>query len=649
MMMHYRDSPRLEQVRTIYNDLFTDYTTRVIPNVMGKISQVRDNFYESIRLEHTYWTRRAKKEKIIRYSLMSAVLMAIIIVIGLAVVFAKLMGCKSNLNNDCPWDKLNKWEQIEILKTVVDFQGHNVTIKDLTNENNEILSKLNNHENRNAKKIKLNRRKWRLTFEYFGRQFTKPNEDYMNFGSSNDTEETCVYKYSVVYCFDYILNLLKNRAYFILTGEPLSGKTTELLRFEEEAASNNSVIWVSYLNFTGFIVDDYTEIADWTVTNLTNFLLDVQDIKESAFEKEIFKGKFLNGDVILFIDHIDTLFIKNETFAENFLKILLQNSHKNTKLWFGTRTLYSNKIKEIIKVYDENFQSIYKLLPLYCHDREKYLSNILKATVLDGEQVNLTLKRIKNTLEHLEIWRNNRKPHIDNIYLLKIVANHTADAVLNNETSMNFYWTLNEYIKKAEGFNTSYKEPPDANRDIFAKSIALHKLKNVEVIFDKVNMNVLIDDFANENYIYHAPNASIDISTISLKVINEKLESGFFKKENGNLEFLSLIYFEYFVARYIADDFWNQIPKADADNDVFKNKIILLLSIFKDLGHNFPVIGRCVKDYAKMKRIDFKQTFKHVFRETYKKFLNGTNLEVGKEMIELFENDTEMLKILKEK
>ncbi|KAL7013457.1 hypothetical protein ACKWTF_015406 [Chironomus riparius] len=645
MMMLYQESPRLQQVQTTYNDLFTDFTVRVIPNIMSRITQVRDNFYEWIRLEHTYWAKKAKKEKIIRYSLVSTVVLAICIVIGLGFVINNLNGCKTDPNNDCTWEMLNEREKEEILDTTVNYQGHNRTLRDITNGNYEILKRLTNKEVRNPKQIEINRQNWKLEFDYFKRKFTYFDDSYSHIDYLVE-DDPCDYRYAYELSIDGIQRSINNRTFYIIAGEPLSGKSTELLKIAENVTQSNQLAWVSYLNFSSIKIENYVGFANWTVGNLTNFLSAAKGIDINSFESEIFKRNFEIGDVILFIDHIDKLFIKNEEFAERFLKVLIEKSHDNAELWFGTRSWYSNKIEEIIKNFDSGFTSKYKLLPLYCQDRDDYLLKILRTTTLNLSQINSTLSRINEILEPLEGWRNMKTTKIDNIYILKVIANHTAMPMLKNESSINIYEILDGYIRKTADFNTS---ATNADRDLFGKSVMLHILKfDTGYRLKDVNMSILIDDYSNDHKYYNLPKSNVDILSIADGVIDKQLELGIFKKNYKKIDFLSPIYFEYFVARYIYDEFWMKIKYAD-EEIVFENKVNLFLSIFWDLKVNFPVVKRCIKDFVKNdgKTVKFNKNFKKIFEKLFVKFTSNTNIQVGESMMELFEDDSDMQNILR--
>jgi hypothetical protein len=346
--------------------------------------------------------------------------------------------------------------------------------------------------------------------------------------------------------------------------------------------------------------------------------------------------------MILFLDHIDWISKENETFVENFLKNLLEKSHKNTKMWFGTRNWYSDKIEDIILKFDTNFDSKYKLVPLYCQDRDNFTTKIVNSFSMTSSQVNSTIQNITENLKLLEIWRSSKKIIIDNIYLLKVIASHAANATLHNQKSSNFYQIMFEFIRKSEDF---YNLAGNADRDLVSKSLALHILKN-DVGFsdalENVSISLLIDRFASDNYNYRLPRSNSNIMTYSNRVILEKLNSGFLKIENDNLEFLNMIYLEYYVARYMADEFWMKITESTNFNSKsFKNKIYFFLNIYKDRMYRFPVIKRFFNDFVEniqksSDRVTFDNNFPDVFKDIYVEFSNNTNIELREAMILLF-------------
>jgi hypothetical protein len=207
---------------------------------------------------------------------------------------------------------------------------------------------------------------------------------------------------------------------------------------------------------------------------------------------------------------------------------------------------------------------------------------------------------------------------------------------------------LGEFIRKAEDFNKLTK---NSDRDLFGKTIALHIIKrDYNKALKDVNMSELIDRFILYKD-YDLPDSTVDISKITDKYITDKLYTGFLKKENDILKFLSPIYFEYFVAKYIADEFWITIPQID---DTFKYKVNLLLSIFEDIDVNFPVVIRCIKDFVKKnqedlkRKVSYKEPFRTSFKNLFEIFINDTNISIRNDMIELFADDSNMQDIFRQ-
>ncbi|XP_070503136.1 uncharacterized protein [Chironomus tepperi] len=637
MAQYHNDQNTLNKLYADYSDLFDDFQNRVTKDILDRIPDVRDTQYEDIRTEHAHWVKKSRKEKIIRYSLSTGIFMLISVLLGLGVWLVPLLGCKT-FSKTCKWKELTKWEKDEIWNTKIQFNGHNMSIYSITDGHEDLMDFLSIDEIYAPWKISLNKQNnLKLNFEYFNRQYSDFDAKYAHTGHKH-----CEYSYPKPYNFQYIRH---RSPFYILTGDPMSGISTELIHNTQILSQNDTVNWIAYLDLKTVNIDGYKNLKNWTSTNVTNFLINAHNLDDlSDFRAELFKIKFQNGEVRLFMDHIDGLF---DDIGENFMSNLVGMAHNKSEMWFGVRNGLSSRMDEII---DPKVSIKVKLHPLYCEDRENYVRMLLSTAGLGLEQVEETVRRLDMILKPLEVWRQMRTTVIDNIYLIKVITNHTAESVIASSNSINLYQIIDEYIRKTANFENL---PKDANRNMFGKSVMLHILNSNYQLKD-VNVSILINDYAIDYKYYELPRADAELTDITNGFIMQELKLGIYVKNAGNkVDFISKIYFEYFLAQYIKDELWMKIKYANKGL-IFRNKVNLLLNIFWDMYNNFPVVKRCIEDFVKDNRGDGAETraeynseFLNVFRDLFGKFSSGTNINVGENMTTLFEDDLGMLAIVK--
>jgi len=654
------DEKRFKTLELLFHSLFDYYKTYVLEDVRDKIKNVNQQFCENIKFEHEFWEKKRKKQKVIKYSLISALFLAMI---GFFLIMLNSFEPCLNFDNmTCKWDELKKSTKERLLNKKVEFNGNFVELRNITREYPEILTFLTDAEIKNIEGIVINPQDLTLPFKYYARKITGYDEDYYFFGGN------CSYKYFPGNTYDLKTyeSKLKSRKIYHISDEPVAGKSTLFIERTRQKRSETSDIWVDYLDLEKFNFINYTSLTNWTSTNLTNFLIDVhnagredlQKIKLNTFECEMFKKNLASGDVALFIDHIDNIFMDNDKFAENFLNVLFEMSNNKSELWIASRNWFGGRIEKIIQNYDKDFGGRLKLLPLHCEDRDEFLIKTYNERHLTSSEVDLVRNRINEVFKLTDKWRNWKKTYVDNICLLKIMINHTIESVRENEINVNFYDILRDYMNEMK----AHKKGPEAYSEAADPTLISVALRYVELNYNSslkaVNLTKLIDDQihsinydTNGNFTVYGQNGSSWDLTNS-KILHE-VERGVLKVDiNQNISFLHLINFEYYVANYIRNKMWHRNFWRPQD-PIFDDKLLLLFNIFKDLNTEFPIVQRCIVDAVNViqgneayKR-NYDEMFKMKFTRLYDDFINGTNAHVGLDLVKVFDDDEEMKEIIR--
>lgn len=664
MIIHYiNDDKTLKLLENIYPSLFDYYRNYVLNDIKDKITNVNQQLCDNIKFEHEFWEKKRKKQKIIKYSLISGLFLAMI---GFFLLLLSQFEPCMNFNGiKCKWDSLKESTKKRLLKQNVTFNGNSVNLEELTRKYPQILTFLTSDQIKNIEGIIINPQDLALPFRYYKRKVTEYYEDYYF------NNENCSYKYISKYDLETYQSVPRHRKIHLISNDPVAGTSTTFKYITAQKKSETTEVWVDYLDLQGFDVGNYSKIANWTSSNLTNFLIDVHNhgriakkevMEPKSFEQAIFKQKLASGDVILFIDHIDHIFTGNETFADNFLKVLFDMSNNKTEIWIGSRNWFGERIENIIIQVDRKYGGRFKLLPLHCEDRDEFFSQTYAEYTSSENEISLLRDRMKDVLSFTEIWRNWWKIKIDNICLLKIMISHTLESVRNNEKDVNFYDILKDYMEEIMKLKSNDKQHIKVNSNADDEILSTVALRYVQLNYSRslrlVNLTKLIDfQLLSINQDRKIPFMPYGENGAPWNLKDEKilyeLKRGVLKVENGKISFLHLINFEYYLANYVQNKIWHVNHRYTID-EITEEKLLLLFNIFKDLNNQFPIVQRCIIDKVKViqanqnyRRI-YGTEFKKTFKMLYDGFLNNTNIDVGEYLIKVFDDDKEMKEIIEE-
>ncbi|KAL7013452.1 hypothetical protein ACKWTF_015405 [Chironomus riparius] len=662
MLIHYINNPvKLKSLKSIYPCLFEYYNKYVLNDVRDKIANVNQQFCENIKFEHAFWDKKRKRQKVIKYSVISALFVAMI---GFfLMMLSSIEPCLNISNMKCKWNDLKESTKERLLSKNVTFNGNLVSLRELTRKDPQILRFLTDAQIRNIERIEINPQDLSLPFRYYDRKFAKYDEGYFYHAQSN-----CSYKHTSMYDHKTYKSIHGVRKIYQICDDSVTGKSTTCIHTANLKRSATTDIWVDYLDLQNFNFINYTSLTNWTSTNLTNFLIDIhntarhENIMPDSLEFEIFIQKLESGEVALFIDHIDYIFMENEQVAESFLNALFGMSNNKSEIWITSRNWFGERIEKIIQTYDNSFVGRHKLLPLYCEDRDEFLTKSFEERRLTPNEVKLVSTRMYEIFNLTDTWRNWQFNTVDNICLITIIINHTIESIQANETDVNFYEVLEAYKDKILALKSNepagiYSDSPDAALTTVALRFVDLKYSDN---FKGVDMKLLINDqLASINFlkktnifnVYGQNGSSWDLTD---KRIAYELKRGVLKVIDGNISFLHLINLEYYVANYIKNkmwykDYWNH------DGNTFDQKLLLLFNIFKDPQTQFPIVQRCIIETVKDIQADkfykrnYDENFKRKFIELYDDFINGTNIDVGEHLSKVFDDDEEMKEIIKER
>lgn len=632
---------RLQLCEKTYMSLFDYYKQRSIPQILDQVDDVQEVFYQNVKLENNFWAQKAKKETIFRNVLIIGILILAFAVFGLLVFMYQYFANCMVLNATCTWDNLPTWQKNKVMNATIPYQGRMVKIQKLTNGIEQVLHSLNDGQLRAPNDIRVNDMKFSPTFEYFERIFTFSYQEY-----SLSPEGRYIYLNTYSYTEEEIVKIKQK----ILSGESGSGISTTLKEIAFRETKINPSRWVSYLDFKSVlesnlkILKKYENRINWTHTDLTRFLF-TDHGPTSLFQYEIFSQKFLKGDVILFIDHIDVLFMENEKLAETFLEVLLREAHEKTEIWIGSRDWLGETLEKIFKKKNDKFEHHLKLVPIYGEGRNNFIDKRLKFFNLTQNEQELTKKNIEKLLSSFNVYYNGYMHQFDNICLLNLMVTHAHDSLKSNHTNkLCLYTVLENYNNKifrlfSKNFISNIET---TNADNFFELIALKLLNNTEVSsFQKTKMDLLINDLDK---------ASNDCKSGKEKMycIENYIKKGILKKEENYVKFSHDLQYEFYVAKYIVN-FLGMIDQINFDNEVNKNKINFLISIYQDPERKFIVIQNCINSYVgylPSKKLNLTKSFINAFKKSYAEFKNSTRIDIGKELKNIFMYEEEILKII---
>jgi len=651
MIHHTKDNSKLNNLKEIYNQLHKFYRNEVLEDVKKKIPNVTENFYTNLKLEHAFWAKKAKREKFIRFFLISLVILGLMSVSGLLWM---LIGYDVCINSDrnCTWDDLLPKTQQKILKTDVIFQGNIVKLEDLIGLNEAAKQALTDNQIRNSKEIVINNQNLNLNFDYFDRKFTKFNENYFYLRGK------CKYAYASKFIVS-VDDLRKNNEekLFILSDEPVTGKSSTLKYIANKLTVKNDSKWISFIDFKNFsheISDKYQKNMSW---DFINFLLDSHDRKLEDFEVEIFRNKLDNGDAILLIDHIEAIFMVDQKFGmkviENFGKIYFRNFNiweptpdpQNTtisnkiEIWLGMRQSLEIITSEILK---NQITSHIKLLPIYCESRSNFINQKINSKNLNPEDKLQIFSQITEFFNKTEIWRGQNYYIFDNIYLLDIIV---ADAVININNSINLFNVIEEMFKKVLDFKFDDQIKAQKQKSSFVgrgrilMKIAIKILQIYYPNMEAVNMEILLNEMNHEPY-FTRP---YDQFNTSDPFISNEISAGIIQMKKDKFNFFHQIYFEYFVALYIKREFWDKINTISYKTKIFENQLKLLLKIIEDLNYKFPMVKKFIIDFVH--KSDKMEAFNESFRTEFKIIIEEfkTNItSFRKDLSKIFYHDNDL-------
>ncbi|XP_070503128.1 uncharacterized protein [Chironomus tepperi] len=658
MMIHYIKKPNIySTLNEIYKSLFDFYKTSVLPDIKKTINNVSHQFAENLKFEHEFWEKKKRKQKIIKYSLILAIFLAIGLA-GLSLILLMFFEPCILFNTTCSWDGLKELTRQRLLDTEVKFNNNFTKLRHVAKDDLGALRFLSSDQIKSPSTIAINVQDLSLPFRYHDRMFASYSEDYYY------NESNCSNKY----ISSHDLTSYESQSNIhLICDEPVAGKSTTFKHIANHKRSQNPSKWVVYLNFEDFNLETYSKLLNWTSTNVTNFLIDVHNlrrhdkIEKDSIEAEIFKNKFKSGEIIAFMDHIDWIFQKNETVAEQFLQNVLKKSHNNSEFWFATRNYFGEKIEQILNKSRTSPIVRHKLVPIYCEDRDNFIEKSINDKNLTSNEVENVKLRLGEIFNITNRWRNWEQVQLDNICLIAIILNQTIESVQSNSTHINYYNIFEAYTMKILSFMSDLSEEEvKVIRDATDKTLMVVALRYVDVTYNSslkdVNMTSLINGElqyinykGNLDFTIYGQNGSLwDIKSPKMQ---HEIKRGILKVENDKIEFLHKINLEYYIAKYIRDEMWFK-PTWGPRQYLFKDKMLFLFNIFKDINTQFPTVQKCIIDAVKsaqsheMHRISYDEDFKEFYKELYLNFTTGTNIQVYEYLKDVFDDDEDMKDII---
>jgi len=242
----------------------------------------------------------------------------------------------------------------KILNKKFDFQGEEVTLFDIIENDEEILNLLNSDE---IKDILLDGKAFSIghvcekttKYDYIERSFNRFTKNDPN-QNSNNLEEPRK--------FDQIINEVEEYKTFILAAKAGEGKTATFENLTKKLKNKNKNSWVSFVKLRDFRkkfdkvnLEETKNIRDifmifvniiFSYSKKENF-----DIN-SDFKIKIFRKLFDNGKVILLLDGIDEICPKFNQHMISILSILKKES--NNQLWISSRPQHVEQLMEVLGV-----------------------------------------------------------------------------------------------------------------------------------------------------------------------------------------------------------------------------------------------------------------------------------------------------------
>lgn len=653
MIVQYNKSDDITKKEKDFPTLFNYYYAEVVKKIKEKTHIIIQGYSENNRLEHAYWKKRKNKEKIIRWSLMSALFAALAAILILALCM-DVERCLQDETVKCTWDSLKTSTKNRLKRNIVNFQDGSYELWDVVGKNESILRTLSDSEIRDPKSIRINVQNLRLNFEYYERSLRNIFSEYIsNFGNKSCPKIISQHEtIAIAKIHDYIYN---SRKIYHISDDSLTGKTTLLKKIAKDRIDENKSQWVAYLDLTVINKHPFNETnsfenANWTAPFLTDFLIKAHS-NLTKFEAEVFRNHFKNGTIVLFIDNIDALFMSNEKMTKMFANALAEKTHHNAEVWIASREWTGNEIKNV----SNNKTSFFKLLPLFCNERYKYIHNkILKIQNLTQSQKEQVHKLIDAEFSLTENWRDGRNIKFDNICLLEIILKHTVESVANNRTSFNLNSILEDYTSRIMNFkfNDDDLESKKEGYNKYFKLIAinlLHKKYDLNGI-NKTSMIRRASTYSNGTAM-NILNMNDRKWNIQHSAIKFGRTSGFLKiYSNNEVMFLHETFYEYYVAKYIMDSFRKN--SKEMNNKALKEDLLMLMEIFVDDGNKFSIVRKIINEiFQEIQKTDEKVKYKKKFKNFFKIFYIGilSSKDMDSQIVDRFTElfaDSEYMKIM---
>lgn len=369
-----------------------------------------------------------------------------------------------NFEPDAKFEELPELIKTKILNSIVIFQGVEIFLNEITEQDLFILNLLTPKDIQIilSEDIKLEIGeicKFTAKYRFMERSFIETiNDDNLENMKS----------------FLQIQAEIDSKRRFILADAAGTGRTIAFENIVKKLKVIYPTYWMVYIKLRkyDYIMQEYFKLRrDPTIEEIRNLLVDILSLK-SKLEIELFTKLLFNGKVILFFDEIDEIDAKFTHFIIRTIYVLKMSTE--IQLWISCRPIYGKRLGEILDA------PVYKFVPLQWEEKKVFIKKVLNnLTIFNEKDRTKVIKDFEKILYNCEN-RDDCCKIFDNLFLLEAAIElYVDDKVYVWSESFTLYGSFEKFIitqfKKVDAISKVQKKIDDSSENF--------SLRNVHQVF----------------------------------------------------------------------------------------------------------------------------------------------------------------------